>query len=176
MRYAFLHLTLWLLLCIAALAGYKYWYTLIADKSTTVADLQNQIDTKAEASDRTSSARTILAEIAGDESVVQSYFVPETSIVSFIGDLEARARAQAATMKVTSVSTGGTAARPTLVLSLTLDGTFDATMRTLGAIEYAPYDISISKLSLAQSGKNIWHADLGLVVGSVPATAATAAP
>ncbi len=173
MKSPFLHLIIWLSVCAATFVGYGFWYAAVAHKSMAVADLQNQINMKTETSIRVAAARTALAEIAGDESVVQSYFVPETGVVSFIDDLQARARAQTAVMKVLSVSTGGTAKQSnlTLLLAISINGTFDAVMRTVGAVEYAPYDLSISGLSLGEDGKNTWHADLGLVVGSVPTMA-----
>ncbi len=173
MKITIFHLTVWVSLCTAALVGYGFWYAAVANESTTVAGLQNQIDTKTETASRIASARTALAEIAGDESVVQSYFVPDTAVVPFIDDLQVRARAQNATMKVLSVSVGTDVAEPTLILSLTITGTFDAVMRTVGAVEYAPYDLSLSKLSLGKSDKNIWSASTELIVGSVPASTAT---
>lgn len=174
MKSPFLHLIIWLSVCAATFVGYGFWYAAVANKSMAVADLQNQINMKTETSIRVAAARTALAEIAGDESVVQSYFVPETGVVSFIDDLQARAHAQTAVMKVLSVSTGGGTAKQsnlTLLLAININGTFDAVMRTVGAVEYAPYDLSISGLSLGEDGKNTWHADLELVVGSVPTTA-----
>lgn len=80
-------------------------------------------------------------------------------------------------MSVLSVSTSGTVAQPTLAFTLTVKGTFDAVMRTVGSIEYAPYDLSITALTIAQDDKNSWHADLKLSVGSVSAArAATSTP
>ena len=175
MKSPLLHIIIWLSVCVAASAGYGFWYAVVADKSTAVADLQNEINTKTETSIRVAAARAALAEIADDESLVQSYFVPETGVVSFIDDLEALARAQTATMKVLSVSTDGGTKQltPVLLLTVSIDGTFDAVMRTIGAVEYAPYDLSVSKFSLGKVGKNSWHTNLELVVGSVPANQAT---
>jgi len=170
---SFFHLTLWSLIAAATMAGYGYWYARIADKSAIVAELQAQIDSKSEAASRIASARATLSEISKDEAVVQSYFVPETAVVPFINDLEARARMQKAALKVLSVSTSGTPAQPTLTLALALDGSFDAVMRTLGAIEYAPYYLSITKVSLIENGEGVWHADLEMIVGSVSSRVAT---
>ncbi|MDO8593646.1 MAG: hypothetical protein Q7R59_01990 [bacterium] len=172
MKSSLLHFGIWITVCIAAIAGQGFWYAVIANKSVAIADLQNQIDTKIETADRIASARSALAEIAGDESAVQSYFVPETGVVSFINNLEMLARGQTAVLKVLSVSIGGADTQPTLVFSLSVSGTFDAVMRTIGAIEYAPYNLSISKLALGEDGKNSWHADAELTVGSVSASAA----
>jgi len=170
MRSTFIHMIIWISVCIMAVVGYGFWYSVIAGKSAAVANLQSQIDTKMETTKRITAARTTLAEIADDESLVRSYFVPETEVVSFIDDLETRARAQTATIKVLSVSVGKSSERPTLILSLIVNGTFDSIMRTVGAIEYAPYDLSISKLSLVKEEKRVWSANLELIVGSVPAT------
>lgn len=164
---------IWISLCVASLIGYGFWYSVIANKSASVADLQSQIDNRMEAAGRITAARTALAEIAGDESAVQSYFVPETGVVSFIDNLESRARAQETTMKVLSVSVGSSTKRPTLVFSLSVGGTFDSVMRTVGAIEYAPYNISISRLSLGKEEKGLWNATMELIVGSVDAGVAT---
>src|SRR5207237_1678 len=102
---------------------------------------------------------------------------PETGVVAFISELEALARGQATSMKVLSVSTGSEAEQPMLLLSVAIEGTFDAVMRTIGAIEYAPYDLALSKISLAKSdGEGVWHADLALTVGSVPSAPVTATP
>jgi hypothetical protein len=176
MKSPLIHLILALLVCIAALIGYGVWYATIVDMSTSVATLQNQIDTKIEAVSRVTTTQAALAGIAGDEAVVQSYFVPETGVVAFIDDLEARGHSQGTTVSVLSVSTGGVPAQPTLVFSLSVKGTFDAVMRTVGAIEYAPYAISISALSVGQDDKNSWYANLKLLVGSSATSTATRTP
>ncbi|MBI2025451.1 hypothetical protein HYT04_01530 [Candidatus Kaiserbacteria bacterium] len=173
MKSSLTRLLIWISVCAASLAVYGFWYSAIAGRSAAVADLQSQIDNRMEAAGRVAAARTALAEIAGDESAVQNYFVPETGVVPFIDNLEARALARGTAMKVLSVSVGNSAKKPTLVLSFSIRGTFDAVMRTVGAIEYAPYDISVSRLSLVKEEKSSWNATLELIVGSVPASVAT---
>ncbi|MFA5942786.1 MAG: hypothetical protein WC798_03930 [Candidatus Paceibacterota bacterium] len=172
MRSHVFHLIVACAISIAALAGYSLWYVAVAKKSADVAGLQNQIDAKTETASRIASARAVLADVAGAEAAVQSYFVPETGVVAFISGLEARGRAQGAAVSVLSVSTTQ-GARPTLLFALTIKGTFDAVMRTVGVIEYAPHDISFSGLSLVQNEEGDWQADLKLVVGSVGASART---
>lgn len=166
MKSHLLHLVSALIIVIAVFFGYGIWYSTIVDKSAVVASLQDQIVEKAETASRTASARVALAEIAGGGTSVQSYFVPETGVVAFIDGLEARGKEQGATVDVLSVSKSS-GAQPVFTLALAITGTFDAIMRTVGAIEYAPYDLSISTLSLGQDGKNGWNANLNLLVGSV---------
>ncbi|MEK7086166.1 MAG: hypothetical protein AAB709_00900 [Patescibacteria group bacterium] len=157
-------------------AGYGIWYAAVSNKSNDVAELQNKITTATETVARIASARAALAEISSDEAKVRSYFVSETEVVAFINNLESRGLAQGAPIQVLSVSTSGSSARPTLLLTLAAQGTFDAIMRTVGAIEYAPYDLTISSLSIEQDAKDAWQATLNLIVGSVPVKAATKTP
>lgn len=176
MRSPLSHLFVWVSLLLLALTGYGIWYGAIASESRTVAGLEDQIQAKTEAASRVTSARAAFAEIAGDEAAVEDYFVPEMAVVPFIEDLEARARALGASMKILSVSVGTAAQTPTLVLSLAVGGTFDAVMRTVGAVEYAPYDLVISRLAVAKGGKTEWDASFDVTVGSVPGNTATTTP
>ncbi|MHB8710324.1 MAG: hypothetical protein ACYC6X_02105 [Minisyncoccota bacterium] len=162
--------------CIGLMVGYGVWYAHVENRSLAVANLENQISTQTTAESRIVLTRASLAEVAGDEAVLQSYFVSETGVVSFIDSLEAQGKVLSATVNVLSVSANSAQTEPTIKLALTIKGTFDAVMRTIGAIEYAPYDLSISTLSVTQDAKNSWRANLNLVVGSVPAGTATSTP
>ena len=164
------------ILCVALGAAYGVWYSIIGEKSAAVADLETQISTKTDTINRIASARASLAEISGDEAIMQGYFVPESGVVSFITNLETLGQAQKAEVSVLSVASNKSGAQPTLTFSLNVSGAFDAVMRTVGAIEYAPYDLSISAFSLAQNDKNNWQALLTLVVGSIAPVVATSTP
>ncbi len=168
MKPPFTHISVASVICVAVLAVYGMWYNTISTKSAAVVALQNTIDTKNETASRIAAARATLAGIANDEQTVRGYFVAETDIVSFINSLEALGKVLGATVNVLSVSTAGTTSRPVLSLTLSVAGSFDAVMRTVGAIEYAPYDLSIAKLAVVQDDKNSWHADMTILVGSVP--------
>jgi len=163
------HLVFALIMGAALLATYGVWYAAVSAKSASVTALQGQIDTKTETIKRLATTRATFAEMAGDEAVVQGYFVPETGVVSFIDSLESRGDSLGATVNVLSVSTSKTSAQPSLELSLAINGTFDAVMRTVGAIEYAPYALSIMSLSVEQEAGGVWRANIQISVGSVPA-------
>lgn len=173
MKSYFLHLGITLIIGIVVLIGYGFWYAAISQKSSVVAGLQDQISTKTETMKRIASARAALAEISGAQATLRNYFVPETGVVSFIDGLEVHGKSLGTTLSVLSVSSGDTNQQPTLTFALTIKGTFDAVMRTVGVIEYAPYDLSISQFSLVQDGKNNWHADLNLLVGSLGTVTST---
>lgn len=150
--------------------GYLFWYGAVSSKSAEVASLQEQITSTTETVSRIASTKAALARLAVDEAKVQGYFVSESGVVAFINALQAIGTSQQSTVTVTSVSTGGTKARPALTFELGVDGPFDAVMRTVGAVEYAPYAITVTGLAVREDATNKWHADLGLSVGSITAT------
>jgi hypothetical protein len=174
MKSPYLHLVIWVLICVAAIAGYWTWYNSVATESVEAANLQTQTVNAADLV----ADRTTLAELSGDQTTVEGYFVPETGMVSFVTYLQGLAQAESANMKVLSVSTSGTIEQSNFefVLSINITGTFDSVMRTIGAVEYAPYDLTVSNLSMTQSARNEWQANLELNVGSVSASTHTTNP
>ncbi|HUY62582.1 MAG TPA: hypothetical protein VMV50_02225 [Candidatus Paceibacterota bacterium] len=173
MKSALFQLTIALIVCGLAAIGYGVWFAAVSAKSATVADLQSQIDVKSQTASRIASARVALAEIAGDEAALQNYFVSETGVVSFIDDLQARGQAQGASVNVLSVSAGTGGTHPTLTLTLTVTGAFSAVMQTIGSIEFAPYDLVITTLSVNKDATKTWRADMNITVGAATASAAT---
>jgi hypothetical protein len=174
MKSPLIHFLSALAVLVLAFGGYGIWYSIVSHKSQHVADVQTKIDEATKNVARIASARAALAEIASDEAKVRGYFVPEAGVVGFITTLENLGRSEKTSVNVLSVSTSGTAAQPVLLLTLSIKGTFDGVMRTVGAIEYAPYALFISKLTVAKDDANAWHADLSLTVGSAPSATSTA--
>jgi len=152
---------------------YGMWYTAISHKSNEVVNLQGQIDAANENAGRIALAKAAISEIVMDEEHMLNYFVSESSVVSFINELEALGISEGSIVTVLSVSKGGTPSVPTIVIALSIQGTFDAVMRTVGAIEYVPYAVSIVTLSVDQNGKDSWHANVNVVAGSAIVSTAT---
>lgn len=176
MKSPFSHLVTISVLCIVAFIGYGVLYAALSAKSASVAALENSIATKTETVKRIAATRATLAGIATDETVIQNYFVPETGVVSFIDALETHGKEQGALVSVLSVSKSGATEQPALTLAVTIKGTFDAVMRTAGAIEFMPYDLVITSFEVSQDAKDAWHADMKLLVGSLPDVALTKIP
>lgn len=171
MKSPFSHIILASCACVTVIIAYGFWYAAVGAKSVTVASLESRVATKTETANQIAASRSSLAEIARDEATIQSYFVPETGVVPFIDSLQALGKEQGTSVDVLSVSSAGAGTEePSLLLSLTINGTFSAVMRTVGAIEYAPYNLTISALSIMQKPKEGWRADVNLIVGSVSAT------
>lgn len=163
------HLIVALILCVSSVVAYSVWYASLSAKNSMVAGLERDIRFKTEAASRIFTTRTTLANVANSEAVVRSSFVQETGVVSFIDALEDRGKEQGAVVNVLSVSTEGAPEQLSLVLSLTVEGTFEAMMRTVGAIEHLPYALSVTALSITHNAKNAWRAELVLRAASLPA-------
>ncbi|MFA5744755.1 MAG: hypothetical protein WC887_00880 [Candidatus Paceibacterota bacterium] len=176
MKFRILNLGIQMIVVVGVLFGYGFWYVGVAAKSVAVAELQNQIATKTETASRISIARAVIAGMIEDKAAVQGYFIPETGIVAFINELELQGQNQNTTVNVLSVSSDTLGTQPILLFSLAIKGSFDAVMRTVGTIEYMPYDLSISEFSLTQDEKNSWNANLSVRVGSVKTTPQTKSP
>lgn len=161
------HFILTLVVGLGVVAGYCSLYATVSYKSSVVANVESQIIAANNTVSRTASARVALAEVSSDESQIRSYFVPQTDVVTFINSIEALGLANESLVKVLSVSTSGNSSSPTLIISMAVTGAFDAVMRTVGAIEYAPYAISVSTLSVGQDQSNSWHANLTIIIGSI---------
>ncbi len=166
----FTALMVFLVLLAGVLAGYAAFRTAIARKSGVVVSLTNQIQALTNDATRVAAARSALAELSGDEAALRAYFVSQTGVVGFIDDLQSRGRALGTVVEITSVAAPNGKQHPTILLSIGIRGSFDAVLRTLGSIEYAPYDISITNLSLNLDTKGAWVATANLSVGSVPLT------
>ena len=153
-----------------ALTGYVSFRNVVADKSVAIAFLAGEIQQRSAATSRIAAARSALVELAGNEVAVQNYFVPQASVVSFINDLQDRGSVLGTTVDIASVAATSDKQHPMLRLAINIHGTFDAVMRTLGSIEYAPYDLSITRLSLNLDAEGAWVASADLSVGSTLAS------
>jgi len=150
-----------------AMCVYGYGYFLISRKSVAVASLEQQILSKMETASRVSSAHAALAEISGDEATVQTYFVSQTQVVSFIDALQTTGTNLGTKVEVLSVSQKPSTARSALAITLSVSGSFDAVMRTVGAIEFSPYDLTMDTFGLSKDVSiDLWQANMTITVGS----------
>lgn len=153
------------------LVAYTFWYGAVGSVSAHAAALANEIAMKSENTTRIAAAKTTLASLAVDEQAVHGYFVSAGDIVPFLEHLESTGRALGAKIEVVSVGAEPATPREHLRLSLKLSGSFDAVLRSLGAIEYAPYDVTLTTLTLdtippAGGGRAVWNAAAVFSVGT----------
>jgi hypothetical protein len=167
-----------LVLFLATLVVYLGWYGSVVAESDQAQNIANEITIRSRAELRITAARTALANLAIAESTVAGYFVAQANIVPFIEELQSLGATAGANVSVLSVSAGpsiptaaGTAVASTpITITLSITGSFDHVVRAAGAIEYAPYDLEVSSLALAQKD-GAWQANMTVVVGSIASAA-----
>lgn len=162
-----------LLLLAAALAAYVGLRIYVNNTNIAVANLVAEVKMRSDENARIAAARAATGTLAAREEEVASYFVPQSSIVAFINDLQSRGAALGAAVDITSVATAGAAKHPALAVAADIRGSFDAVMRTVGSIEYAPYDVSVTSLTLGYDGKGAWVAQMTILVVSAPPASAS---
>ena len=153
----------------AALLGYIALRTMVDAKSVAVLALHQEITSKTAATARLASVREELAARGEVASRVEAYFVPEEGVVNLIDELQARGSAVGATVEINSVAASAPdkSGASVLNVALSITGSFDSVVRALGSIEYAPYDLSVTDLTLTyDTGKKTWLADATLSIGS----------
>jgi hypothetical protein len=120
-----------------AVLGAAYLY--VVSESATAAELAAKLSDKKAESKRVGAIAAAREELKGDEALINNYFISESNIVSFLTNLQNRGSALGSTVTIGSV--GGDKAKTLLTIALSIAGPFDAVMRTLGSIEYAPYSV-----------------------------------
>ncbi len=169
------------------LAAYLFVYVDVQSESAKAAGLAAEIQDKSQTSTRVSQAKSELAQLAPQEASINQYFVSPTDIVPFLEQFGKTGDFLGAKVDVVSVS--ATPGKPygTLSLSVKITGSFEAVMRTLGSIEYGPYDITTNSVTLSSSvtpnsgstpttGKPVWTATLTLTIGTQASVDKPAAP
>lgn len=130
--------------------------------------LNQQIATKKTEIARAQQAQTALATLSGDEATIKGYSLSRDQIVGILESLQSTGSVVGATVQVLSVGDDKAAVHPRITVSLLINGTFDAVMKTIGTLENAPYDSSLSNLTLTSAaGKNgaVWSAATVLSLG-----------
>lgn len=170
-----------LLIALAVLGGtliaYGIAYQGLGKLSASVAATTEEVAAKKENASAAALAEEELKRLTIEEDAIRAYYVIPDDIVTFLEELQAKGTTLGTTVTVESVS-ANTAPRPHLDLSLNVTGTFDAVVRTVGAIEYSPYDLIVSNLTLDiagaaegdEPGVIRWTAGMKLMVGTASST------
>ncbi|KND51180.1 MAG: hypothetical protein ABA06_02610 [Parcubacteria bacterium C7867-001] len=179
-RSALIHLVITTLIVCAIGAGYFFWYRSVIGLSERAATLTQSVSEKNDEVARIAVARAAFASVVSNEDAINSYFVSQTGIVAFLEELQAKGKPFGASVDVVSVSADNATKPPHLTIALKIDGSFDAVMRTVGALEYAPRDLVVNDLTLTSSmGEKgtTWTATGAITVGTrAPQTASTTKP
>jgi hypothetical protein len=164
------------ILLVVAIGAYGTWFIQVDSENAKARALAQEIQTKSQDASRIAEAKAALAALAINENSVSTHFV-SAKVVPFLGGIESTGAALKSKVNVVSVGAAPVdAGQGHLNLSVQITGTFDSVLRTLGAIEYAPYDIHITNLTLDTSAPGIWSAAASFSVGTGPASSTPAKP
>lgn len=166
MKPSALHLAIACLFALGTLGGYVFWYGYVQQLDADSATLAEEIAAKDLERARTASARSAEADVVAQETFVKSHLVATADIVSFLEQLERTGKSLGATVHVASVSDQAKSSDGTISLSLSVTGSFDTVMRTLGAIEEGPYAIMANDISLDTADGSSWSATGVFVVAT----------
>ena len=174
-RTPYIHLIVVSLFLAVAVGAYVLWYGHVRGLSAQAAELSAQLQTLGDAGGRASSVRREVEEVTRQEAEVYRRFVGGDTIVTYLEAVEATGNGLGADVTVVSVANApARAGHPAeLQMALRIAGSFDAVMRTLGAIEYQAYDTTLANVALdTPTGEN-WTAAATFLVGTPPAATST---
>jgi hypothetical protein len=146
-RAALIHFLIALSFAFLMLAGYVFLFLSLSSARAGAAAARAEV-ARMEHEDATlADAEDALAKLAADETLLRSYFVSTSGVVAFLERIERSGDALQSVVEVVSVTEpkeeGGR-----LMLSVRITGDFRAVMKTLGSLEYGPYDIQVDSLTL----------------------------
>lgn len=173
---ALIYLTVSVLLFVGALGAYAFWYVLVSEASSKVASLESALAQKGDESAQILSARRTLAALQAEDIVFERYFVEEEDIVPFLEVIENAGTDFGTFVEVVSVSKEGGSQGTRLAVSVSIEGSFDGVLKTLGVLEHGPYDITTTGLTLGhlpggESAPARWNAAVSLSIGTTAAMA-----
>ncbi len=127
---------------------------------------------------RVAAAKEALPALAADEAAITQFFVKADDIVPFLEKLQTIGTVHGANVEVLSVGAESGKGNHRISISLKITGSFDAVMRTLGTIEYSPFDIALTNVTLdseknaLKNGGTAWTAAAVFTVGTQPGDSA----
>jgi hypothetical protein len=162
---------------IASVILYVGGYYLLDHFTARADELATQVNVKNQALENATRAHSAISSLTTEQGSVDQYLITKQEVVSFLESLQGVGAPLGAKVNVLSVSDQKDKTRSRIQLQLSVTGSFDAVMRTLGAIEYAPYDGVMSNVTLntgvGDGGTTTGSAWTGLATYSVGVRSAT---
>jgi hypothetical protein len=156
------HLILAVALLLIAGGAYAFWFFETRHAAETASGYASEILLKTREHERAGSSKALLPEIEAEEARSASRFVPAEEIVPFLEEIEELGSSLGATVSVVSVGDPGEDKR--IRLALSIQGSFDAVMRTVGVMEQGRRASAVPSLTLDTNDDGTWTAAVTLIV------------
>jgi len=167
-----------LLILVGMSVTYAGLYYLLSQSTDRATLLTQEVGSKTAELVRATNVHEALSSLTRDEDALNQYLIGKEDIVTFLEGIQSVGKPFGASVDVLSVSNDVASGHQRINLSLTVTGTFDAVMRTLGLIEYGPYDSVINNVTLNSAGvdakkNSLWTAAVTASVGMKSVSSAT---
>lgn len=172
-RRSFFHFIIAIVLTLMCVGAYVAWFFMFENARDRAEQLLAEVARIEREDAAIASTKGIAASLDADEALLQTYFVSQDDIVSFLEILEQAGEELGSIVDVASVSPGSGVDAGRVILALQVEGSFEAVMRTLGAFEYGPHDMRVRSLALDGGGEDegvVWSAATTFSVGLLPET------
>lgn len=156
MKSARLHLIVSAILALAAIAAYGAWYMFVQQGSQETATLSNELAGKEATHAHAQVSKGQEVVLADKQAFTATHLLATADAVSFLERLEGTGRTLGAKVSVASVDDAHKDSG-SLDISLSISGSFDAVMRTLGAIEHGQ-PAAVAKSMTLSGGGATWSA------------------
>lgn len=149
-----------------AVAAHVFWFMRIESLTVEAEQLSATRAETERAALRIEDAKNALGTLAESEARILDYFVPESDVVPFLEEIGATGDSLGSAVEVVGVSAdAGEGGRGHMTLSLRITGGFGSVMRTIGALEFGPFDSKLISVSL-DGGEERWTASAVYSIGT----------
>lgn len=150
---------------------YVGWLYSVSQISTSIRTTQAEIVKATQESMQGARTKEALLALSSNAEVIRGYFVEKESLVTFLEALSKTGTALGSTLEIVSVSDSKDAQGfPRIVVALKIQGSFDAVLRTVGALEQGPYDSKVETMHIEarqlDTVGEAWTASVTLSVGA----------
>ena len=152
MRRSLITLGLSVVMLVSAGTAYSLAYYWLTKSTAELTVLEQKVNAETVQVERIKRAQEgVSGGLTSDEELVQHYFLNKQELVPFLEHLQNTGKILGSTLQVNTITETKVDSRTRIQLAFTVTGSFDAVMRTLGALEFAPYDGVLTGLNLSTS-------------------------
>ena len=160
-----------LVILAGTLVLYVGWLYSVSQVSASIRTTEEEIVKATQESLQGTRTREALLALSANVELIRGYFVEKESLVSFLEALGKTGTALGSTLEIMSVSDSKDAqGNPRIVVALKIQGSFDAVLRTVGALEQGPYDSKVESMHVEcrqlETAGEPWTASVTLSVGA----------
>lgn len=166
MKPVYMHLIIAGVFVALAIAAHVFWFLRIEALGVEADQLLAQRAETERAASRINDAKNALGTLVESEERIKNYFIPESDVVPFLEEIGNTGEGLGSRVEVVGVTADpGEGGRGRMTLSLRIVGGFGSVMRTIGALEFGPFDSRLVSVSL-DGGADGWTASAIYSVGT----------